>query len=52
MEWHPDSWFRRLNPQHHKDSLTALCKFIGTKVENTVFVENPTTGKFKVVLKF
>ena len=44
MESHPDRFYRCLNIQSYKENLLALCDFIGTKPENTVLLENVTTG--------
>ena len=53
-EQNPDNFYRTINPRSQRENLESHCDFIGTKLENTVFVENLTTGLCTVVksLKF
>ncbi|CAH1785444.1 unnamed protein product [Owenia fusiformis] len=49
LERYPDKWFRITNSQLWRNSLQTICSFLGAEVENTVFVENTTTGVDSVV---
>ena len=44
IEAHPDDWHRRGNPRQWRQSLQAVCEFIGSRLQDTVLVENATTG--------
>lgn len=44
IEEHPDDWYRMIHPRGYMRNLKLICKFVGAKPENTVLVENVTTG--------
>ena len=50
----PDKWFRYEARQKYDACLTRVANFLGSKPQNVVFVENPTTGISAVMnsLKF
>ena len=50
----PDKWFRYEARQKYDTCLTRVANFLGSKPQNVVFVENPTTGISAVMnsLKF
>merc|ERR1711962_1564943 len=43
-ENHPDKWFRYEARQKYDKCLSRVANFLGSKADNVVFVENPTTG--------
>ena len=49
MEWHPDDWYRRKNPQQYADSLTVAADFIGADRKNMILMENTTAGERRVI---
>ncbi len=43
-ESHPDKWFRVEARRKYDINLARVARFLGSRPENVVFVENPTTG--------
>ena len=43
-ESNPDNWFRVESRRKYDACLARVANFVGSKAQNVVFVENPTTG--------